>query len=302
MDNFKFTASNGIQTDIKEVLNIFTPGSSSEFGTFTDLITHPPENISVDQTGGQAGVGTTNNNYTRNGVDIFSQADSFSAPYVTRDKYGPLANYKFFSFVSSPYIDVPIPQWASYLRVFLIGGGGGANKVLSGGAGEFVLKQIGPLSGTSNTYKIVVGQGGESGDDFFTAKDGGWTRFYLNQELSPRAKAWNGTSGNSDTGEPGYGGGTTKQSFTEVHDQGRNGNPNGYGGSGTNHDYDRHYGFLVGAHSAQIGQGVVKEMNGQINYGGGGNTYDSTHTPHHGQPGCACVFYFAGKPPDWTLS
>ena len=298
MDNFKFTASNGIQTDIKEVLNIFTPGSSSGFGTFTDLITQPAENISVDQTGGQAGVGTTNNNYTRNGVDIFSQADSFLAPYVTRDKYGPLANYKFFS---SSLSDVPIPQWASYLRVFLIGGGGGANKVLSGGAGEFVLKQIGPLSGTSNTYKIVVGQGGAHRNDFFTAGAGGWTLFYLNQESSPRAKAWNGTSGSSDGDNFGYGGGTSFQSSTEVHGQGGNGSPNGYGGYGTEHSYDRHYGFLVGTHSAQIGQGVVKEMNGQINYGGGGNK-TVLDLPHDGQHGCACVFYFAGKPPDWTLS
>ena len=305
MDNFKFTASNGIQTNVKEVLNIFTPGTLNGFGNFTNLITQPTEDVSVDQTDGQAGIGTTNNSYTRNGVDIFSQNDSFNAPYVFKSTYGPLAKYDFFEDPDHTY-NINIPSWASYLRVFLIGGGGGSNIDYGGGAGEFLLKQIGPLSGTNNSYRIIIGKGGTSTYSTFTPGSGESTWFYLNQEYAPRARAFGGAGPVSAGDGPGYGGGSNSEDLTEVRGKGNDGGANNvgyqYGGSGTVTGVDRHYGFLVGAHSEVSGEGIVFEMSGEINYGGGGNSTSTSDLPYSGTHGCACVFYFAGKPPDWNLS
>ena len=326
MDNFKFKV-NGIQTNIQAVLEPFHPGRTNGYGIGTisglNTTTSSP-GFQVDGTQGKVGRATCNERYTKNNVDIFKSSGGFSIVtpgLIIPSDYCALARYQFFSSNQSGtynFNNIPIPDWASYIRVLLIGAGGGGVSGSGfdrggGGAGEFVLMEADVKNGP-NTYSIQIGQGG-SGVFSGGGSAGGPTALYNigNEPISAQGGSGGPSGAGGSTpiaGQMTYnfqnGFNTSVAVFTRsdgarvIRAEGAHGTSNGGGSSTT-------FGPAVGYFPKTLDDWFGFEMNGssqislvheKINnqHGIGGDQYGTS-----GKDGCACVFYFAVKPDDWVL-
>lgn len=222
--SFNFKAENGTDTSITEVTTSISKDNGYGATLLNPYQKYGSEGFMVkDGTDKQEGVTTTNKNYLTGTSDTLVNSKA-------------LAKYEFITTTTSRYI----PDWCNYIKVFLIGGGGGGaekypiNPILhtywagtGGGCGQLAVAGIKVTGGY--TYNVHIGAGGTAthGSRGYGYKggDGGETRFeYSDTSVTIRAKG----------GKGGWG------AMTALND--RNGWGGGQdGGGNTNRNLDHSY-------------------------------------------------------------
>ena len=226
MDNFKFRSfpSNTL-TNIQDVAVNYNNKSNgyphADYGNFSS--SGEIRNV-VDGTGMQEGVTTCNNAYTNNGDDIL-KGESV------------LAHYDFYNTPGTYYGNAP-PDWCDYMKVFLIGGGGGGARSFQslapfstlycgdgGGAGEQVIIGVeNPHPGSGLKPTITVGSGG-------TTEEGAQSNI-LFEYADPGGNGGSSQFSYSSTSSSASGGNGGLNSFSSgafPSDSGAGGNAGGHG-------------------------------------------------------------------------
>ena len=304
--SFYFKSANGIDTFITKVVavtgnvyrdNGFQVGPVSGRGFIPGST-----QWRTDGTDGQAGAATTGNNY-RNAT---------GGDYLRNPNYGDspaLASYEVFTIPGLQPVTRSYPDWCTYVRVLMIGGGGSGsngdyqNNLSGGGGGAGELTIVGFTRGTDDFgYLTYVGFGGgatltgngyDGEDSFFYRKNasgvtiqtwaarggkGGEASFY------PPVIAGSAIGGSGGAGG-GNGSGLETTLTTEYsYDAGNDGEAattglytpgasEGYsGGTGTINNKDLYYGFTVGRpfNSALIHEISNQNISGSVRYAGKG--------------------------------
>ena len=174
--SFNFKAENGTDTSITEVTTDISKDNG--YGATSSLYQKYGSGgfMVKDGTHKQEGVTSTNGNYLTGTSDTLVNSKA-------------LAKYEFIT--TTPGTSWRIPDWCNYIKVFLIGGGGGGAEKhplpfgyysagTGGGCGQLAVAGIKVTGGS--TYNVIIGAGGTANptSSGFGNKggDGGDTVFY----------------------------------------------------------------------------------------------------------------------------
>lgn len=207
--NYGFESENLTNTSIGEVTTDIS--SDNGFGAITTLFKSfgSAGYITKDGTVSQEGVTTTCNSYNNT---------STGTPKDTLTVSQALADYRFFAIQTeggnANFSDQLIPNWCNYIKVFLIGGGGGGAKPYDatfatfagtgGGCGQLVVAGIEVNGGSKFTVNLGHGGAPSSGDSL-AASDGEHSKFSI-QGTNITVQALGGKGGWAAWHAPGFAG------------------------------------------------------------------------------------------------